>query len=140
MRACCLTGRGPGGVKIVTTDTTGKIGTTGCPFMGRGGTRLANDAAFLEQRVYTLFGRLVAPTFLTLKSWPPFPVPAVAKALGVDSGKRHVERHHAHRARPASPIMAAGVWPAMVHSPCGPATAATGLWPPEGSFSILGFW
>ena len=26
------------------------------------------------------------------------------KALGVDSGKRHVERHHAHRARPSAAL------------------------------------
>ena len=33
------------------------------------------------------------------------PGPTIAKALGVDSGKRHVERHHAHSARPST-----GLW------------------------------
>ena len=86
MPACRSTGMGPGGVKINSTSSTGKIGTTGRSFMGRGGTRPANDAAFLEQRVYTLFGRLAAPTFLTPKI-----TAVVAKALGVNIGKRHVE-------------------------------------------------
>ena len=35
-----------------------------------------------------------------------YQVPAVAKALGVDSGKRHVERHHAHSARPSMGLLA----------------------------------
>ncbi len=66
---------GPGGVKIVATRSTGKIGVRGCSFMGRGETSPGNDAAFLEHRVYTLFGKLAAPTFLTPKSWPTLPRP-----------------------------------------------------------------
>ena len=32
MRARCLTGRGPGGVKVDSTNPALAIGTTGCPF------------------------------------------------------------------------------------------------------------
>ena len=37
---------GPGGVKIVTTDTTGKVGTAGCSFVWRRQSRPRSDAAF----------------------------------------------------------------------------------------------
>ena len=79
---------GPGGVKIVATSSTGKIGVRGCSFMGRGETSPGNDAAFLERRVYTLFGKLAAPTFLTLKSWPTLPRPVasiLAKGMSKDT-------------------------------------------------------
>jgi len=36
MRACCLTGRGPGGVKFDSTNPAPKIGITGCPFVSGG--------------------------------------------------------------------------------------------------------
>ena len=86
--------RGRVGSKSIATSSTGKIGVRGCSFMGRGETSPGNDAAFLEHRVYTLFGKLAAPNLLDAQI-----VADSAKALGVDSGKRHVERHHAHRAR-----------------------------------------
>ena len=40
-----LDGQGPGGVKIVTTDTTGKTGTAGCSFDCRRPSRPGSDAA-----------------------------------------------------------------------------------------------
>jgi hypothetical protein len=45
MRACRSTGMGPGGVKIDSTSSAGKIGTTGCPFVCTGMCRLTEDAA-----------------------------------------------------------------------------------------------
>ena len=44
IRACCLTGQGPGGVKIAATSSTGKTGTTGRPFVC-GGSPAATSAA-----------------------------------------------------------------------------------------------
>jgi hypothetical protein len=41
---------GAGGVKIVTTDTTGKIGTAGCSFICRRRSRPGSDAAFPRSR------------------------------------------------------------------------------------------
>ena len=41
---------GPGGVKIVTTDPTGKIGTAGCSFVWRRQSRPRSDAAFPGRR------------------------------------------------------------------------------------------
>ena len=67
--------------------------------MGRGGARPGNDAAFLEQHVYTPFGRLAAgppPIFLMPKSRPPLPRP-LASILAKGTSKRH----HAHGARPS---------------------------------------
>jgi di/tricarboxylate transporter len=45
MPPCRSTGMGPGGVKFGSTSSTGKIGTTGCPFVCTGMYRLTEDAA-----------------------------------------------------------------------------------------------
>ena len=49
----CLDGRGPGGVKIVTTDPTGKTGATGCSSIPDRRAKIESDAAFQTEGLKT---------------------------------------------------------------------------------------